>query len=78
MAEESRQIPAELFEELWRSSFLEVARNANESDAYTARRFILESRLAEATVSMVTWTKWGVLVALLTGALSLAIGVLGN
>lgn len=77
MAEESRSIPVDLFDELWKASFWAVARNANEADAHTARRFILESRLAEATVSMVTWTKWGVLVALLTSALSLAIGVLG-
>jgi len=76
VAEESRQLPAELFDELWKASFRVVARDANDKDSYTARRFILESRLAEATLSMVTWTKWGVFVALLTGATSLVIAAL--
>ncbi len=78
MGEESRRVPADRFDELWKASFRVVARDANEQDSYTARRFILESRLAEATLSMVTWTKWGVLVALLTSTTSLAIGLLGS
>jgi hypothetical protein len=76
VAEQSRQVPPELFDKLWNDPFRHVAKDANETDSYTARRFILESRLAEATVSMVIWTKLGLLVSLLTSAASLAIALL--
>ena len=74
---ESRRLAPSDFEDLWNAKFKEVAKEANDQDAYTARRFILQARLGEAELQLVRWTRWGVFIALVGMAASLVIGVVG-
>lgn len=72
----SRQLDEAEFSSLWHSTFQDLARDANNEDAYTARRFILQARLGEAEIQMVRWTRWAVVVALVGITASLILGVL--
>jgi hypothetical protein len=78
VTEKDRQIPGDVFDRLWHSSFYAVARDANDRNSYTARRFILQCRLGDADRSMVFWTKIGVLLSLVTSSASLMVSVLNS